>query len=96
MSAPLAESVRRARALARERDQLVEAIARRWAVALRGPAVSAQDLEEFWAGLVEDAVRGVLKGRGRWEAEAVREAAREVIAMVRARVEQALAESGSG
>jgi len=97
MDFPLSAAIREARALATKRDRLVEAIARRWAVALRGQPVSAQDLGELWAGLEEEAARCFLKGgRRRWDPEAVRLATMEVIARVRARVEQALAESRDG
>ena len=97
MASPLPEVVGRARALSAERDRLVRSVADRWAAALRGQPVSAQDLAELWAGLTEDIVRGVLKrGRERWAPEAVRREAAEVIARVRARVEETLSETGDG
>ncbi len=97
MRSPLSDLIRQAHVLSAERDQLVEAIARRWAVALRDQPLSAQDLEEFWAGLAEEAVRGLLRdGPRRWARAAVRQEAAEVIARVRARVERALREPGHG
>lgn len=97
MASRLPELIRRARTLAAERDRLVEAVATRWATALRDQLLSAQDLEEFWAGLTEAAVRECLKDRSqRWTPEAVRLETAEIIARVRARVEQALAETGNG
>lgn len=92
MPAPrLADLIRRARRLAAERDRLVDALAADWTRALRGQGLSAQDLNELWAGLTEDAVR---RGGadGRWTAQAWRAEAQEVIARVRAKVEAALGE----
>ena len=95
--ARLPELIRHAHTLSSERDRLVEAVAHRWAAALKGQPLSAQDLEEFWAGLAEAAVRGLLKdGRERWAPEAVKLEAAEVIARVRARVESALRQTGDG
>lgn len=97
MGSSLIELIRRARGLSAERDRLVEAIASRWAVVLRGQSLSAQDLDELWAGLTEEAVRGVLTdGQQRWAPEAVRQEASEVMARVRARVERALTELEDG
>lgn len=97
MASRLPELIRRAHTLSAERDRLVEAVATRWAAALRGQLLSAQDLEEFWAGLTEAAVREFLKDRSqRWTPEAVRLETAEIIARVRARVEQALVETGNG
>lgn len=89
--------VGRARALSAERDRLVAAVADRWAAALGGQPVSPRDLAELWAGLTEEIVRGVLKRGGeRWAPEAVRREAAEVIARVRARVEETLRDAGDG
>lgn len=97
MASRLPELIGRARMLAAERDRLVEAVADRWAAALKGQPVSAGDLEQLWAGLTETVVRGVLKnGRGRWVSEALRREAAEVIARVRGRVERTLREAGDG
>lgn len=97
MASRLPELIHRARDLAAERDRLVEAVGQRWAAALRDQPLSSQDLEEFWAGLTEAAVRGLLKdARGRWSPETVRLEVAEVIVRVRQRVEQALRENGNG
>jgi hypothetical protein len=97
MASRLPDLIRRARTLSAERDRLVEALTHRWATTLKGKRLSAQDLEEFWAGLTEEAVRGFLKdGRGRWAPEVVRREAVEVIGRVRARVEGILTEKGDG
>jgi len=86
----LADLIRRARRLAAERDRLVDALAADWVRALRGQGLSAQDLDELWAGLTEDAVRR--GGDGRWTSQAWRSEAHEVISRVRAKVEAALGE----
>lgn len=89
----LAELIRKARRLASERDRLIEELAREWAAALRGQGLSPTDLDELWAGLVEDAVRrGRQSGEGKWTAQAWRHEAQEVIARVREKVEAALGE----
>ena len=91
MGSALADLIRQARSLARERDGLVERIARRWTVALRGQPLSGEDLEQLWAALAEETLRGVLKNRTRrWPPEMVRQEVAEVIARVRAQVEHAL------
>ncbi len=91
MASRLGLLIRRARRLSGERDRLVAALAREWAGALRGQGLSAQDLEELWAGLTEEAVRRLQRsGDGRWSPDAVRGEAAAVIAQVRARVEREL------
>ena len=93
MAAKLAELIRRARRLAAERDRLIEAMAAEWTHALRGQQLSAADLEEFWAGLAEDAVRWGGSGKvGKWTGQAWRTEAQEVVARVREKVEAALHE----
>ena len=93
MAAKLAELIRRARRLATERDRLIEAMAAEWTHALRGQQLSAADLEEFWAGLAEDAVRWGGSGKvGKWTGQAWRTEAQEVVARVREKVEAALHE----
>jgi len=93
MAAKLAELIRKARRLAAERDRLIETMAVEWAQALRGQRLSAADLEEFWAGLAEDAVRwGGSEKTGKWTTQAWRAEAQEVVARVRERVEAALDE----
>ncbi|MFQ5520806.1 MAG: hypothetical protein ACE5FK_05365 [Candidatus Methylomirabilia bacterium] len=95
--ASLLELIERARALSAERDRLEEALAQQWATALRGQPVSAQDREELWAGLAEEAIRWLLKqGPEQWAPERVRQEAVEVIGRVKERVERALAESRDG
>jgi len=97
MAASLAELIRHARDLSAERDRLVEAVATRWAEVLRGQPVSPAEREELWAALAADAVRALLTERPRrWGGEAVRQEASEVIARVRARVEQVLGGAGDG
>lgn len=97
MAASLTELIRHARDLSAERDRLVEAIAARWAEALRGQPLSPGDREELWAALAEEAARALLTERPqRWGGEAVRQEVSEVIARVRARVEQALSGAGDG
>ena len=87
MPSRLASLIRRARRLSGERDRLVEALAREWAEALRGQSLSAEDLEELWAGLVEEAVRRLRRSSdGRWPLEALRQEAAAVVARVRERV----------
>lgn len=91
MPTRLAELVRKARRLAAERDRLIEAMAEEWAQALRGQALSGEDLEEFWAGLTEDAVRwGGGDRTGKWTGQAWRAEAEEVVARVREKVEATL------
>jgi hypothetical protein len=93
MAARLAELIRKARRLAAERDRLIETMAAEWTHALRGQRLSAADLEEFWAGLAEDAVRsGGSEKAGKWTAQAWRTEAQEVVARVREKVEAALNE----
>jgi hypothetical protein len=95
MAPKLPELVKRARRLATERDRLVQELAREWTTALRGQGFSSRDLEELWAGLTEEAVRRLLQTDARHAgAEAIRHEAREVIARVRARVENELAPEG--
>jgi enoyl reductase-like protein len=91
VAAKLAELIRRARRLAAERDRLIEAMAAEWTHALRGQQLSAADLEEFWAGLAEDAVRwGGSDKVGKWTAQAWRTEAQDVVARVREKVEASL------
>ena len=77
MPSRLADLIRKARRLAAERDKLIDGLATEWTRALRGQGLSAADLDELWAGLVEEA--------GRHETQ-------EVIARVRKKVETALDE----
>jgi hypothetical protein len=88
----LADLIRKARRLAAERDRLIEGLAAEWTRALRGQKLSAADLEEFWAGLTEDAVRRGVAEHGTWTPQAWRTEAQEVIARVREKVEAALNE----
>ena len=91
MASRLADLIRKARRLAAERDRLIDALAADWARALRGQGLTAEDLDELWAGLIEDAVRrGVPDGR--WTVQAWRAETQEVIARVRAKVEASLGE----
>lgn len=93
MAPRLAELIRKARRLATERDRLIEAVAAEWTQALRGQPLSPADLEEFWAGLAEDAVRwGGSEKTGKWTTQAWRTEAQEVVARVRQKVEAALNE----
>jgi len=93
VAAKLAELIRKARRLAAERDRLIEAIAPEWTHALRGQHLSSADLDEFWAGLAEDAVRwGGTDKTGKWTPQAWRAEAQEVVARVRQKVESALNE----
>lgn len=92
--ASLPELIERARALTADRDRLEEALARQWVSAFKDQSLSPEDLEEFWAGLTEDAIRWLLKhGQTRGAPEAVRQEALGVIGRVRERVDRALAES---
>jgi hypothetical protein len=89
----LADLIRKARRLAAERDRLIDDLAAEWTHALRGQGLSATDLDELWAGLVEDAVRrGRQPGDGKWTAQAWRHETQEVIGRVRQKVEAALRE----
>jgi hypothetical protein len=90
----LAQLVRRARALRRQRDKLVEELARDWAAALRGQGFSPGDLDELWAGLTEEAVARLRRAPEAGSPEAIRREATEVIARVRERVEAALGVGG--
>src|SRR5206468_4108227 len=93
LPARLADLIRKARRLAAVRDRLIEDLAAEWTHALRGQGLSSTDLDELWAGLVEDAVRrGRQSGEGKWTAQAWRHEAQEVIARVREKVEAALGE----
>ena len=95
MPPKLPELVKRARRLATERDRLVRELAREWTTALRGQGFSPRDLDELWAGLTEEAVRRLLQTDSRAAGgEAIRHEAREIIARVRARVENELAAGG--
>jgi hypothetical protein len=91
MASRLADLIRKARRLAAERDRLIDALAADWARTLRGHGLTADDLEELWAGLTEDAVRRGTP-EGRWSAQAWRAETHEVIARLRAKVEAALSE----
>ena len=91
MASRLADLIRKARRLAAERDRQIDALAADWARALRGQRLTADDLDQFWAGLAEDAMRRVSPD-GRWSAQAWRAEAQEVIARLRAKVEAALSE----
>ncbi|MBI4271963.1 MAG: hypothetical protein HY615_16625 [Candidatus Rokubacteria bacterium] len=93
MPSRLADLIRKARRLAAERDRLIDGLAQDWARALRGQGLSAADLDELWAGLMEDAVRrGNEVVEGKWTAQAWRHEAKEVIARVRQKVEVELRE----
>ena len=93
MASRLADLIRRARRLAAERDRLIDGLATEWALALRGQGLSATDLDELWAALVEDAVRrGGRAAGGKLTAQAWRHEAQEVVARVRQKVEAALDE----
>jgi len=91
MASRLADLIRKARRLASERDRLIDALAADWTRALRGQGLTAEDLDELWAGRTEDAVRRGTPD-GRWTAQAWRAEAQEVISRVRAKVEAALGE----
>lgn len=89
----LADLVRKARRLAAERDRLIETLAGEWTRALRGQNLSESDLDEFWAGLTEEAVgRACRTMDSPWTPQAWRREAQEVIARVRERVEARLGE----
>jgi len=89
----LADLIRKARRLAAERDRLIDGLAQDWARALRGQGLSATDLDELWAGLMEDAGRrGRELGEEKWSAQAWRHEAKEVLARVRQKVEAELGE----
>lgn len=91
MSTRLAQLVRKARRLAAERDRLIESLAAEWARALKEQKLSRADLEEFWAGLTEDAVRQAARaGDGAWPPEAWRGGAQAVVARIREKVEARL------
>jgi ketosteroid isomerase-like protein len=92
MASKLADLVRRARKLSTERDRMIEAVATEWARALRGQRLSANDLDELWAALTEDALRHAVPGDGKWSAQAWRQETGEVIARVREKVEATLRE----
>lgn len=93
MPSRLADLIRKARRLAAERDKLIDGLATEWTRALRGQGLSAADLDELWAGLIEEAVRrGGQAGEGKWTAQAWRHETQEVIARVRKKVETALDE----
>ncbi|MGH7277560.1 MAG: hypothetical protein ACREJG_02635 [Candidatus Rokuibacteriota bacterium] len=93
MAPRLADLIRRARRLAAERDRLIDSLAAEWTRALRGQGLSSADLDEFWAGLTEDAVRRVgPPGAGKATPQVWRQEAQEVIARVREKVEAALGE----
>jgi hypothetical protein len=93
VAAKLAELIRKARRLAAERDRLIDTLAAEWTQVLKGQQLSAADLEEFWAGLAEDAVRwGGSAKVSKWTAQAWRSEAQEVVARVREKVEAALDE----
>jgi hypothetical protein len=87
----LADLIRKARRLAADRDRLIETLAADWARALDGQRLSRADLDEFWAGLTEEALRRAGQSLDdRWNSPAVRREAEEVIGKLRARVEAAL------
>jgi len=87
--------IKRARRLARERDRLVQELAREWSSALRGQGFSPRDLDELWAGLTEEAVRRLLRAAELPAgSEVIRREANEVIARVKERVETELAAGG--
>ena len=72
----------------------MDALAADWARALRGQGLSAEDLDELWAGLTEEAVRrgAASVTARRFPAPAWRAETREVLARVRHKVEAALGE----
>ena len=71
---------------------MIDAVATEWARALRGQRLTATDLDELWAALMEDALRQTVPGDGKWSAQAWRQETREVIARVREKVEASLHE----
>ncbi len=93
MPSRLADLIKKARRLAAERDRLIDGLANEWGRALRGQGLSAADLDELWAALVEDAVRrGGPSLEGKWTAQVWRHETQEVVARVRQKVEAALGE----
>jgi mannose/cellobiose epimerase-like protein (N-acyl-D-glucosamine 2-epimerase family) len=91
MASRLADLIRKARRLAAERDRLIEHLAEEWTHTLQGQGLSPKDLEEFWAGLMEDAVRRAGRAGGpKWPPQAWRHEAQDVIARVRKKVEERL------
>ena len=93
MPSRLADLIKKARRLAADRDRLIDGLATEWTHALRGQGLSAADLDELWAALVEDAVRrGGQSSEGKGAAQAWRHEAQEVVARVRQKVEAALSE----
>jgi hypothetical protein len=92
MPSRLADLVRRARRLSAERDRLIDAVAAEWTRALRGQRLTATDLDELWAALMEDALRQSVPGDGKWTAQVWRQETREVIGRVREKVEANLRE----
>ncbi len=93
MPSRLADLIRKARRLAAERDRLIDDLAAEWAHALRGQGLSHADLDELWAGLVEDAVRRWRQtSDAKWTAQTWRHETQEVITRVRQKVEAALRE----
>jgi hypothetical protein len=95
MPSRLADLIKKARRLAAERDRLIDGLARDWVQALQGQSLSRTDLEELWAALTEEALRRSGQSLdGKWNPQAVRQEAEEVIARVRAKVEAALGADG--
>ena len=95
MPSRLADLIRRARRLATERDRLVDNLANDWVRALRGQGLSRGDLDELWAALTEEALRRAGQSLdARWNTQAVRQEAEEVISRLRTRVEAGLGEPG--
>ena len=91
MASRLADLIRKARRLAAERDRLVEQLAEEWTHTLQGQGLSPRDLEEFWAGLTEDAVRRAGRAAGaKWSPQVWRLEAQDVIGRVRKKVEARL------
>jgi hypothetical protein len=91
MPSRLSDLVRQARRLAAERDRLIDSLSREWVRALRGQGLSTEDLDELWAGLIEDTVRrGPRFAETQWTPQAWRRETQEVVARVRQKVEAAL------